>query len=69
MTRARHHPCFVRDGVEPVGSAPEQSADHIRRERIKWATVDSSHMLMMEKNNLQIADLIQGWLERQDLYR
>ena len=59
----------MRGGVGPVGSTPEQFADHIRRERIKWATVDSSHMLMMDKNNLQIADLIQGWLERQDLYR
>jgi hypothetical protein len=29
----------------------------------------NSHMLMMERNNLQIADLIQGWLEKQGLYR
>ena len=30
---------FIRDGIEPVGSTPEQFADHIRRERIKWAKV------------------------------
>ena len=29
----------------------------------------NSHMLMMDRNNLQIADLIQGWLEKQGLYR
>lgn len=30
---------FVRDGIEPIGSTPEQFAEHIRRERIKWAKV------------------------------
>jgi tripartite-type tricarboxylate transporter receptor subunit TctC len=30
---------FIRDGIEPVGSTPEQFAEHIRRERIKWAKV------------------------------
>jgi len=30
---------FIRDGIEPVGSTPEQFAQHIRRERIKWAKV------------------------------
>ena len=29
----------------------------------------NSHMMMMDKNNLQIADVIQGWLEKQGLYR
>lgn len=29
----------------------------------------NSHMMMMDKNNLQVADLIQGWLEKQGLYR
>ena len=29
----------------------------------------NSHMLMMDKNNAQIADLIQGWLEKQGLYK
>ncbi|HEY6820662.1 MAG TPA: esterase [Burkholderiales bacterium] len=29
----------------------------------------NSHMLMMDKNNAQVAALIQGWLERQGLYR
>jgi len=30
---------FLRDGIEPVGSTPEQFAEHIRRERVKWAKV------------------------------
>ncbi len=30
---------FLRDGIETVGSTPEQFAEHIRRERIKWAKV------------------------------
>mgnify|MGYP003343580314 FL=1 len=29
----------------------------------------NSHMMMMDKNNLQVADVIQGWLEKQGLYR
>jgi pimeloyl-ACP methyl ester carboxylesterase len=29
----------------------------------------NSHMLMMDKNNLEVAALIQGWLEKQGLYR
>ena len=29
----------------------------------------NSHMLMMDRNNLQVADLIQGWLEKQGLYK
>ncbi len=27
----------------------------------------NSHMMMMDKNNLQVADVIQGWLEKQGL--
>jgi hypothetical protein len=29
----------------------------------------NSHMMMMDKNNLQVADVIQDWLEKQGLYR
>jgi hypothetical protein len=29
----------------------------------------NSHMMMMDKNNQQVADVIQGWLEKQGLYR
>ena len=29
----------------------------------------NSHMMMMDKNNAEIAALIQGWLEKQGLYR
>ncbi len=29
----------------------------------------NSHMLMMDRNNLEVAALIQAWLERQGLYR
>jgi len=29
----------------------------------------NSHMMMMDKNNLEVAGLIQRWLEKQDLYR
>ena len=29
----------------------------------------NSHMLMMDRNNLEVAALIQRWLERQGLYR
>ena len=29
----------------------------------------NSHMMMMDRNNAQVADLIQGWLEKQGLYR
>jgi len=29
----------------------------------------NSHMLMMDRNNLQVAGLIQRWLEKQGLYR
>jgi len=29
----------------------------------------NSHMLMMDRNNLQVAALIQAWLEKQGLYR
>jgi hypothetical protein len=29
----------------------------------------NSHMMMMDKNNLQVADVIQGWLEKQGLYK
>lgn len=30
---------FLRDGIEPIGSTPEQYEEHIRKERIKWAKV------------------------------
>jgi tripartite-type tricarboxylate transporter receptor subunit TctC len=30
---------FLRDGIETIGSTPEQFSEHIRRERIKWAKV------------------------------
>ena len=30
---------FARDGIEPVGSTPEQFAAHIRAERVKWEKV------------------------------
>ncbi len=30
---------FLRDGIETIGSTPEQFTEHIRRERIKWAKV------------------------------
>jgi hypothetical protein len=29
----------------------------------------NSHMMMMDRNNLQVADVIQGWLEKQGLYK
>jgi hypothetical protein len=29
----------------------------------------NSHMMMMDKNNLQVADVIQGWLQKQGLYK
>ncbi len=29
----------------------------------------NSHMLMMDRNNLEVAALIQHWLEQQGLYR
>ena len=29
----------------------------------------NSHMMMMDKNNLQVADVIQGWLEKQGLWK
>ncbi len=29
----------------------------------------NSHMMMMDKNNLQVADVIQGWLEKQGMYK
>jgi hypothetical protein len=29
----------------------------------------NSHMLMMDRNNLEVAALIQRWLEQQGLYR
>jgi hypothetical protein len=29
----------------------------------------NSHMMMMDRNNQQVADVIQGWLEKQGLYR
>lgn len=29
----------------------------------------NSHMMMMDKNNAQIAELIQGWLEKQGMYK
>jgi hypothetical protein len=29
----------------------------------------NSHMLMMDRNNLQVAGLIQDWLAKQGLYR
>jgi hypothetical protein len=29
----------------------------------------NSHMMMMDKNNLQVADVIQGWMEKQGLYK
>ena len=35
----------------------------------KIGTKGNSHTLMMDKNNLQVADVIQGWLEKQGLYR
>jgi hypothetical protein len=29
----------------------------------------NSHMMMMDKNNNQVAAVIQDWLQKQDLYR
>ena len=29
----------------------------------------NSHMVMMDKNNDEVAGLIQGWLEKQGLWR
>ena len=33
---------FAKDGIEPVGSTPEQFAAHIRSEREKWGKVVKS---------------------------
>jgi tripartite-type tricarboxylate transporter receptor subunit TctC len=30
---------LLRDGIEPVGSTPEQYADHIKKEAVKWGKV------------------------------
>ena len=30
---------LLRDGIEPVGSTPEQYVEHIKREMVKWAKV------------------------------
>lgn len=30
---------LLRDGIEPVGSTPEQYAEHIKKEMIKWSKV------------------------------
>jgi tripartite-type tricarboxylate transporter receptor subunit TctC len=30
---------LLRDGIEPVGSTPEQYAEHIKREMVKWGKV------------------------------
>ncbi len=30
---------LLRDGIEPVGSTPEQYVEHIKRETVKWAKV------------------------------
>jgi hypothetical protein len=35
----------------------------------KMGIVGNSHMLMMDKNNRQVADLIQKWLTEQGLYK
>jgi tripartite-type tricarboxylate transporter receptor subunit TctC len=30
---------FLKDGIEPIGSTPEEFAAHIRSERAKWEKV------------------------------
>jgi tripartite-type tricarboxylate transporter receptor subunit TctC len=30
---------LLRDGIEPIGSTPEQYAEHIKREMVKWSKV------------------------------
>ena len=30
---------LLRDGIEPVGSTPEQYAEHIKKEAVKWSKV------------------------------
>jgi tripartite-type tricarboxylate transporter receptor subunit TctC len=30
---------LLRDGIEPIGSTPEQYAEHIRKEMVKWGKV------------------------------
>jgi hypothetical protein len=39
LDRISGHYGFLKDGIEPIGSTPEQFAAHIRSERAKWEKV------------------------------
>ena len=63
--------------MRTCGSPHNSSLRHLLGAEGKVEIVDlpnavtrgNSHMLMMDRNNLQVAGLIQQWLEKQGLYR
>jgi len=62
-------PQIRKNGVDFVGEISKAGG---RVEIVDLPNVGmrgNSHMLMMDRNNLQVAALIQAWLEKQGLYR
>ena len=62
-------PAIRRNGVS-FGEAITKAGGKVEVVDLPKAGIrGNSHMLMMDKNNADVAALIQGWLEKQGLYR
>ena len=62
-------PAIRRNGVS-FGEAITRAGGRVEVVDLPKAGIrGNSHMLMMDRNNLEVAALIQSWLEKQGLYR
>src|ERR1041385_286810 len=69
IAQERRWPTIRRNGVA-FGEAIRAAGAKVDVVDLPGAGIrGNSHMLMMDKNNLEVAALIQGWLEKQGLYR
>ncbi len=62
-------PQIRRNGVEFVGEISKAGGKVEILDLPNAGMRGNSHMLMMDRNNLEVAGLIQQWLAKQGLYR
>jgi len=69
IERDARWPAIRRNGVA-FGEAIEKAGGKVEVVDLPKAGIHgNSHMLMMDRNNMEVAALIQRWLEKQDLYQ
>jgi len=69
IERDARWPAIRANAVKFLEAAREAGAKVEIRDLPKAGIRGNSHMMMMDKNNLEVADVIQTWLEREGLWR